>query len=350
MLHRTVHSEGPMTAVPAAALQSPELVSTVREAADAVAELLDEATRRIRALVIVDGRLSPERFEAEQHAAHGLAWLATYVTAIRELAAYAERLSAEGRLGEIEELLVRVGAGEYLEQVFGGIPMSQTEFVRLSTLGLPMQDAARFRTPAVETLIASGNTTAHRARLASLLRERGSGAIFGDPGLDDTLEAIRSEMHRFGEAEVVPHAHEWHLENAYIPLEIISKMADLGVFGLTIPEEFGGMGLSKVSMCVVSEELSRAYIGVGSLGTRSEIAAELILGGGTDDQKTRFLPGIGRNPSDGRFHGAEYRLGSGLFAYAGGAQRRCLPCPWQQDLDHASGPGGSHDHARAHEP
>ncbi|WP_046861979.1 acyl-CoA dehydrogenase family protein [Microvirga massiliensis] len=281
-----------MTAVPAAALPLPELVSTVREAADAVAELLDEATRQIRALVIVDGRLSPERFEAEQHAAHGLAWLATYVTAIRELATYAERLSAEGRLGEIEELLVRVGAGEYLEQVFGGIPMSQTEFVRLSTLGLPMRDAARFRTPVVDALIASGNTAAHRARLARLLRERGSGAIFGDPGLDDTLEAIRSEMRRFGEAEVVPHAHKWHLENAYIPLEIISKMAELGVFGLTIPEEFGGMGLSKVSMCVVSEELSRAYIGVGSLGTRSEIAAELILGGGTEDQKMRFLPGI----------------------------------------------------------
>ena len=99
-------------------------------------------------------------------------------------------------------------------------------------------------------------------------------------------------MRRFGEAEVAPHAHEWHLANAYIPLEVIGKMAELGVFGLTIPEEYGGMGLSKVSMCVVSEELSRAYIGVGSLGTRSEIAAELILGGGTEEQKRRFLPAI----------------------------------------------------------
>ena len=99
-------------------------------------------------------------------------------------------------------------------------------------------------------------------------------------------------MRRFGEAEVAPHAHEWHLANAYIPLSVIEHMAELGVFGLTIPEEFGGMGLSKVSMCVVSEELSRAYIGVGSLGTRSEIAAELILGGGTEAQKQRFLPKI----------------------------------------------------------
>ena len=59
-----------------------------------------------------------------------------------------------------------------------------------------------------------------------------------------------------------------------------------------MPEEFGGLGLGKEAMCVVSEELSRGYIGVGSLGTRSEIAAELILGGGTDEQKQKYLPKI----------------------------------------------------------
>ncbi|MFL5265261.1 MAG: acyl-CoA dehydrogenase family protein, partial [Stellaceae bacterium] len=85
-------------------------------------------------------------------------------------------------------------------------------------------------------------------------------------------------------------AHGWHLANRYIPLDTIDHMAALGVFGLTIPESFGGMGLGKESMCVVSEELSRAYIGVGSLGTRTEIAAELILCGGTEEQKSRFLP------------------------------------------------------------
>src|SRR5918997_1436365 len=99
-------------------------------------------------------------------------------------------------------------------------------------------------------------------------------------------------MRKFAESEVTPHAHEWHLGNQYIPLDTITHMAELGVFGLTIPEQYGGMGLGKESMCVVSEELSRGYIGVGSLGTRSEIAAELILGGGTEEQKRRFLPGI----------------------------------------------------------
>jgi (2S)-methylsuccinyl-CoA dehydrogenase len=275
-----------------AARPAPDLVALAEEAAATIAGLVAEATRRVRAEVSLDGRLSGERIERSQHAAHGLAWLATYAEAIRELAAYAARLRAEGRFGETEELLTRIGLGEYLDQVFGGIPMSQGEIVRLAALGLPAREIDRSRTEAVESLIAEGNTPANRARLVALIREGQGAATVGDAGLDETLEAIRTEMRRFGEAEVTPHAHEWHLANAYIPLEVIGKMAELGVFGLTIPEAYGGLGLSKVSMCVVSEELSRAYIGVGSLGTRSEIAAELILGGGTDEQKSRFLPRI----------------------------------------------------------
>ncbi|MFN6942603.1 MAG: acyl-CoA dehydrogenase family protein, partial [Parvibaculum sp.] len=97
---------------------------------------------------------------------------------------------------------------------------------------------------------------------------------------------------RYAAEQVTPFAHEWHLKDDYIPMEVVKQMAELGVFGLTIPEEFGGLGLGKESMCVVSEELSRGYIGVGSLGTRSEIAAELILGGGTKEQKDKWLPKI----------------------------------------------------------
>ena len=270
-----------------------DLVTLAQEAGLAAKALAADATRRVRAgLVGSDGRLSPERLEAEQHAAHGLAWLSTYAEAISQLGAYAARLAEQGRLGETETLLVRIGLGEYLEQLFGGIPMSQGEMVRpTSSLGLKAQEVARHRSESVETLIAEGNTAANRAALVRLIRE-GSGATVGDSGLDEDMEAIRTEMRRFGQAEVAPHAHEWHLENAYIPMEIIGQMAELGVFGLTIPEEYGGMGLPKISMCVVSEELSRAYIGVGSLGTRSEIAAELILGGGTEEQKQRFLPKI----------------------------------------------------------
>ncbi|WP_298967570.1 acyl-CoA dehydrogenase family protein [uncultured Methylobacterium sp.] len=271
-----------------------DLVTLAGEAALAAKALAADAARRVRASVLSpEGRLSAERLEAEQHAAHGLAWLATYAEAIDQFAAYAGRLAEAGRLGETETLLVRIGLGEYLDQIFSGIPMSQGETVRPTTsLGLSAQEVARHRTGAVETLIAEGNTAGNRAALVRRIRDGQGSATVGDSGLDEDMEAIRSEMRRFGQAEVAPHAQDWHRENAYIPLEIIAQMAELGVFGLTIPEEYGGMGLPKISMCVVSEELSRAYIGVGSLGTRSEIAAELILCGGTEEQKSRFLPKI----------------------------------------------------------
>ncbi|WP_375455869.1 acyl-CoA dehydrogenase family protein [uncultured Methylobacterium sp.] len=283
-----------MSASPAFQSAPQDLVALTKAAGESARKLVAEATRRVRTRVLgPDGKVDAGRMEAEQHAAHGLAWIATYGEAVRELGAYAENLRAAGRLGETETLLVRIGAGEYLDQMFSGLPMSQGEMVRpTGSLGLSAREVQQFRTDAVEALIADGNTPENRAALVGKIREGSGSATIGDSGLDEDMEAIRSEMRRFGKAEVVAQAHEWHLNNAYIPMEVVTKMAELGVFGLTIPEEYGGMGLPKISMCVVSEELSRAYIGVGSLGTRSEIAAELILCGGTEEQKQRFLPGI----------------------------------------------------------
>jgi (2S)-methylsuccinyl-CoA dehydrogenase len=283
-----------MSASPAIQTEPQDIATLARAAGESVKALVAEATRRVRTRILgTDGRIDAAKLEGEQHAAHGLAWLATYAEAFAELGGYAERLQAEGRFGETESLLVRIGAGEYLDQLFSGIPMSQGEMVRLTgSLGLSAKEVAQYRTDAVETLIAEGNTPENRAALVARMRDGSGSATVGASGLDEDMEAIRSEMRRFGKAEVVDQAHEWHLKNAYIPMEIVTKMAELGVFGLTIPEEYGGMGLPKTAMCVVSEELSRAYIGVGSLGTRSEIAAELILCGGTEEQKQRFLPKI----------------------------------------------------------
>ena len=261
------------------------------EAHFAAEGLMDCALTAVRDRVSENGKLSAGKLEAEQHAAHGLAWLATYVEAIKEMAAYARRMSEEGQFGETEQLMTRIGLGEYLAQIFGGVPMNQTEIARLTDFGLKPQDIAPFRNEIVDSLIAGGATRENRAALAALIAEAREGAI-GDPGLDDTFEAIRGEMRRFADAEVTPHAQSWHRANAYIPLEVIAGLSAMGVFGLTIPEAYGGMGLGKVAMCVVSEELSRGYIGVGSLGTRSEIAAELILVGGTEAQKKKYLPKI----------------------------------------------------------
>ena len=126
------------------------------------------------------------------------------------------------------------------------------------------------------------------ARLAELIDTASSatGAWATKPRM------VRDQFRRFATRGRCPLAHDWHLRDELIPLAVIEQLAELGVFGLTIPEEYGGLGLGKEAMCVVTEELSRGYIGVGSLGTRSEIAGELIRLGGTEEQKERWLPRI----------------------------------------------------------
>ncbi len=265
------------------------LVPLAQAAARAAEALLADATAKVRERVVLEGRPSARLLDREQRATHGLAWFATYVEAVRQLAAYAERMQEGGLLTEIEQLIVRIGLGEYWAQMQGGIPISQVEIVRPSDLGLSAAAVAARLSAEVEEVILTGNTADNRVRLVELMTAS-HGATVGACGLDETLESIREEMRKFADSEVIDRAQGWHRTNSYIPMEVISQMAELGVFGLTIPEEFGGMGLGKESMCVVSEELSRGYIGVGSLGTRSEIAAELILGGGTEDQKRHWLP------------------------------------------------------------
>ena len=269
---------------------SPEtLVDRLGAALPALEGLQRTATLRLRAAVTEGGRIVPARLDAAQRQAHGLAWLATYVEALRQMQAWAGRLSAEGAFGEMERLILQLAAGEYLAQIAGGLPMNQGEILRPADLGLTRADLAPFDAEPIAGLIA-GNTAPARARLVALMRDNQGRATFGASGLDADLEMIRDQFRRYADDKVVPHAHQWHLDDELIPMEVIGELADLGVFGLTIPEEFGGLGLSKASMVVVSEELSRGYIGVGSLGTRTEIAAELILCGGTPEQKAHWLP------------------------------------------------------------
>ncbi len=257
-----------------------------QDAVSAAERLLHLAKAGVRKSVDAAGGL-----DAAQAAAHGLAWLATYVESLRQMQGWATRLEAAGRLGELERLLLAAAFGEYCAQLAGGIPMSQSETARLSALGVARAEIRRFEEQ-VGDLIDAGTDDGLKARLAELIAEQPAVTTFGDTGLDETLSEMRTQMRRFAQDQVLPHAHEWHLTNSYIPQEVISKLGELGVFGLTMPEEFGGLGLGKEAMCVVSEELSRGYIGVGSLGTRSEIAAELILGGGTEAQQKKYLPRI----------------------------------------------------------
>ncbi len=269
-----------------------DLLDQTGRSAEVVNVVLERAIEAVRSKVSQDGRISATLIELNQTAAHGLAWLATYVESLKQMQKWAETLQTEGRFGETEQLILQISFGEYLSQILGGIPMSQNEIVRLSDLGLTSEDTAVLADDAVMALVSNGNVQGVRLRLVELMQENNADVIVGASGLDEELEMIREQFRRYSVDRIEPVAHEWHLNDELIPMEIIEELAEFGVFGLTIPEEYDGLGMSKASMAVVSEELSRGYIGVGSLGTRSEIAAELILCGGTEEQKAHWLPKI----------------------------------------------------------
>jgi len=268
-----------------------DALALCKQAASDCTTLIDAARASVQAKIVQDGKIDAGLLDTEQFAAHGFAWLSTYAVAIEHLVGWAERLDAEGQLGELERLILQVGTAEYLSQMVGGIPISQVEIVRPRDLGVAPQTVRGFYTDAVKTLIQDGNSNHARVRIAQLLDIHTG--MFGNDALgDETLDMVQEQFRRFAAEEVAPNAPTWHDNDILIPDEIVNQMAELGVFGLTIAEEFGGLDMGKTAMCVVTEELSRGYIGVGSLGTRSEIAAELIAIGGTDAQKEKYLPAI----------------------------------------------------------
>ena len=262
------------------------LTKTTAAALITAEDFLANVRHAVSELVLVDGRPSAELLEQHQFAAHGFSWITTYVEGLRQMQGWAERLDAVGKLGELEHLILQAAFGEYLKQLVGGIAISQVEIVRPSDLGITDEAVLAFHTVATKLLMAKGNTDIVRIKIAKLIKH----GNFGNLGLDDEmLEMVRDQFHRFTEEQVSPYAHEWHLKDELIPMSVVDQMCDMGVFGLTIPEEDGGLGMGKMAMCVVTEELSRGYIGVGSLGTRSEIAGELVCSCGTEDQKKKYL-------------------------------------------------------------
>ena len=268
----------------------PHMLTRCEEAVFSAEGLLAAAKTSVSALVTEDGKISSKALDSEQRATHGLAWLATYVEALRQMARWGRSLEQAGKFGEIEQLILLCGFAEYLAQMPGGIAMSQNEVARPYDMGLSDDEISGFWTQAISELVKMGTRPEVRAGIVDHMVKHQGAMFVGEPGLDDTMSMIRDQFFRFAQEKVTPFAHQWHLKDELIPIEVVKELSELGVFGLTIPENYGGAGLSKLAMCVVSEELSRGYIGVGSLATRSEIAAELILCGGTKAQREHWLP------------------------------------------------------------
>lgn len=263
------------------------------EAARASLGAAREYRECVRAAVAraVDAEGAPDagRLDRHQHQVHGFAWIAASVAALEATLDWAVRAEAAGAFGEAEAFTLRIGFGEYCAQIAYGLPMSANEVVRPSAFGAAAAAHAFIAHPAVARLLAEGNTPDTRAALATLLAQ----GVRPDEALgDETLDLIRQQFRAFTAETITPFAHQWHLDDALIPDAVIGEMAALGVFGVCIPQEHGGLGLGKLAMALVSEELSRGWICAGSLGTRSEIAGELIAQNGTPEQKARFLPRI----------------------------------------------------------
>ena len=269
-----------------------ELINKCQKALITVDRYYDASLQQVRSSLLIDGKLSRDNLDLEQHSAHGLSWIAAYRATLKEMVNWAIELENSNSFTEVEKLMLEITFSEYCAQIKSGIPMSQLEYVRPQDMGLKNGLFTESGTEEFNDLILNGNSNKSRLTLAGLLKEGFSSKNFGNTGLDETTSIVQEQFRKFVEDDVIPHAHEWHLNDDLIPMSIIDKMAEMGVFGLTIPEEYGGLGMTRFVDCVVTEELARGYIGVGSLGTRGDIAAELLITGGTEEQKNRFLPKI----------------------------------------------------------
>lgn len=240
-----------------------------------------------------NGVAIPEKHsDKNQHYFHGFAWYATYFKAIETTYKWIKSLNENGLLTEYEIEIAKVGISEYCLQILHGIPMSQSEIIRPNEIFIDENLIEEFKK--ISQTIIDESKSETKQKLCEIIKNNTNNGIFPNIGLDQTNEQIRQEFAKFTNEKIIPNAQKWHINDELIPISIIDEMSELGVFGLTIPEEYGGLGLSKTAMCIVSEELSRGWIGTGSLGTRADIAAELILVGGNENQKKKFLPEIAK--------------------------------------------------------
>ncbi|MBX7532982.1 acyl-CoA/acyl-ACP dehydrogenase [Qipengyuania sp. 1XM1-15A] len=262
-------------------------IELARDACGEAQAYLEAVRVETAGLVAPDGKPQTDLVEQHQRRLHGFAWIGTSVAALEAVTDWAARSQRAGRFGEVEELVLMIGFGEYLHQLTSALAMSQNEYVRPSELLVDEAAQKLAQSEAAKPFLENGNTASNRARLAALLAE---GARPDEAFDDETLDMIREQFRAFTTDRIAPKAHEWHLADELIPIEVVDEMAELGVFGVCIAEEYGGLGLGKTAMCLVSEELSRGWICAGSLGTRSEIAGELIGENGTPEQKAKYLP------------------------------------------------------------
>ena len=258
-------------------------------AISAIERLVRSYLETLAGNVVRDNAVHTPSLERYQFIAHGYAWAATYLEALKQLAVWYGRLLEQDGFTELDQAVFKAGTGAYLQQLLHGIAMSQDEVFRPEDVSSLSDLSELMADDSITALISDGNTIENRVRIAELMAD---GEQFSEPTMDTTLTLVREQFRRFADEEISERANEWHRQDSLISSDLIRQLAEMGVFAVCIPEQYGGHASGKLAMCVITEELSRGYLGVGSLATRSEIAAELILKAGTEEQKIRYLPGI----------------------------------------------------------
>ncbi len=246
--------------------------------------LLAAATGLLERAIEAGKRLTDNGKQIDDHqvATERIAYAATEAVAAHEALVSAESIRAEGRSTPALEMTAVGAVGQLVSGLLGRLSESAEE--------LGIGDAA------VEASFpAEIRTLLRRANGEALCREIGSLIIatrgLNDYPLDEMHEQVREQVRDFAANEIMPHAEHIHRGDELVPEEFITNMAELGFFGLSVPEEYGGVEMGNLAMILTTEELSRASLAAaGSLITRPEILTKALMGGGTEEQKSHWLP------------------------------------------------------------
>jgi (2S)-methylsuccinyl-CoA dehydrogenase len=241
--------------------------------------LLEGAVARAREITKSGAAIDDHQVLAER-----VAYAATEARAARELIGYVERTQAEGRADALLEATAAAATADLVWSLATRLAPSADD------LGIGDEAIlSAFPADVRKRLRAVGNEAVFRAIGRAVAQRRGR----NETPLDETLEQVRASVREFAEKEIAPHAERIHRHDETIPEEFITKMAELGYFGLSVPEQYGGTEMGNTAMILTTEELSRASLaGAGSLITRPEILTKALMAGGTEEQKKHWLPKI----------------------------------------------------------
>lgn len=247
-----------------------------RSLVEAMRAVVDRATASLAERCEVDGRIDVGRIDEHQTVAYDLASIASALTA-------AEHLVAWGTKGDLEADLALALAADVAVDLQSRVAGRELAWGLDAGVLHDQQDA-----------LAAGRDPGFLAAIATRVLATGEA---GSRHLPEDLEMVRQTFRRFAEDKVVPVAEQVHRNDEDIPEDVISGLAELGCFALSIPADYGGFAEGGddelLNMVLVTEELSRGSLGVaGSLITRPEIMGTAILKGGTEEQKQRWLPAM----------------------------------------------------------